>query len=122
MTDRADRLRTERNIWLSTVRPDGRPHLSPTWFVWLDDRLWICTGADYVKTRNVRDDPRVMFALEDANEPVVGHGTVEVHQRPYPDEVIDAFGEKFAWDIRRTDDADGPFDALWEITVERWVT
>ena len=30
---RVDRfLREEPVVWLSTVRPDGAPHLVPTWF------------------------------------------------------------------------------------------
>src|SRR5256885_2571611 len=28
------RLRHEPIIWLSSVRPDGRPHLVPVWFLW----------------------------------------------------------------------------------------
>ena len=118
---RDERLREERNLWLATTRPDGRPHLTPIWFVWHRSRFWICTGAGAVKTRNVRATPTVVLALEDGNDPIVAEGTVTLHERPYPDDVVDAFGAKFGWDIRRTDDADGPFDALWEIAVDRWV-
>ena len=32
-------LAEERVVWLSTVRPDGTPHLVPTWFVWNGDAL-----------------------------------------------------------------------------------
>ena len=28
------RLRTDQIAWLGTVRPDGRPHLVPIWFLW----------------------------------------------------------------------------------------
>jgi hypothetical protein len=28
-----ERMTAARNYWLSTVRPDGRPHLSPVWGV-----------------------------------------------------------------------------------------
>jgi hypothetical protein len=27
-------LRALRSIWISTTRPDGRPHAVPVWFVW----------------------------------------------------------------------------------------
>ena len=30
--------------WLSTVRPDGRPHVTPLLGVWLDGGLYFCTG------------------------------------------------------------------------------
>ena len=34
------RLQTERNIWLATTRPNGKPHLIPIWFVWLNERFY----------------------------------------------------------------------------------
>ena len=30
--------------WLSTVRPDGRPHVTPLLGIWLDGALYFCTG------------------------------------------------------------------------------
>ncbi|MFJ8363696.1 pyridoxamine 5'-phosphate oxidase family protein [Streptomyces sp. NPDC093984] len=32
-----DRLARERNAWLCTVRPDGSPHVTPVWFLYLHD-------------------------------------------------------------------------------------
>jgi len=29
-----DRLAQEFVVWLSTTRPDGRPHIVPVWFSW----------------------------------------------------------------------------------------
>lgn len=46
---------------------------------------------------------------------------VTLHERSYPEPVAEAFLTRFDRDIRRSDDVDGPFDALWEITVDRWV-
>ena len=39
--------------WLSTVRPDGRPHVTPLIAVWLDDSLYFCTGPTERKARNL---------------------------------------------------------------------
>jgi nitroimidazol reductase NimA-like FMN-containing flavoprotein (pyridoxamine 5'-phosphate oxidase superfamily) len=39
--------------WLSTVRPDGRPHVTPLLAVWLDDALYFCTGRDERKAKNL---------------------------------------------------------------------
>jgi F420H(2)-dependent biliverdin reductase len=121
MTTRTERLMTERNVWLATVRADGRPHLTPIWFVWHGGRMWVCTSAESVKTRNVRSNPNVMVSLEDGNAPVVGVGSVTLHERPFPDDVVAAFLSKFEWDINRLDDPDGDFRALWEIEIERWM-
>ncbi len=29
-----ERLRSNEMVWLTTVRPDGRPHSVPVWFLW----------------------------------------------------------------------------------------
>jgi PPOX class probable F420-dependent enzyme len=115
---RTQRLLTEQNVWLATVRPDGRPHLTPIWFVWTDDHLWVCTGADSVKVRNVRRNPKVSVALESGNSPVAGEGTAHVHVGGTPPPpVVDAFVAKYDWDI--TSDAD--YGALIEIEIVKWL-
>src|ERR1035441_8333255 len=39
--------------WLSSVRPDGRPHVTPLLGVWLDGALYFCTGPDERKAKNL---------------------------------------------------------------------
>ena len=39
--------------WLSTVRPDGRPHVTPLLAIWLDGALYFCTGPEERKARNL---------------------------------------------------------------------
>ena len=41
------RLQTEANIWLATVRPDGQPHLVPLWFAWHEGQIFLCTRPGY---------------------------------------------------------------------------
>jgi len=40
-------------FWISTVRADGRPHVTPLPAVWHDDALYFCTGADEQKGVNL---------------------------------------------------------------------
>jgi hypothetical protein len=47
--------------WLSTVRPDGRPHVTPLIAVWLDGALHFCTGPTERKAKNLTDNPRVVL-------------------------------------------------------------
>jgi PPOX class probable F420-dependent enzyme len=66
---RIDRLLSqETTVWLSTVRPDGRPHLVPIWFSWDGQRLFVASKPNAVKVRNLRSNPRVMLALGDPDE------------------------------------------------------
>jgi nitroimidazol reductase NimA-like FMN-containing flavoprotein (pyridoxamine 5'-phosphate oxidase superfamily) len=39
--------------WLSTVRPDGRPHVTPLLGVWLHGALYFCTGPEERKAKNL---------------------------------------------------------------------
>jgi general stress protein 26 len=46
-------------FWLSTVRSDGRPHVTPLVAVWLDGALHFCTGAEEQKAHNLRANSHV---------------------------------------------------------------
>jgi PPOX class probable F420-dependent enzyme len=63
-----ERLRTEQIIWLSSTRPDGRPHLVPVWFLWENPGILIFSRPDNQKIRNLRQNPNVMLALEAADQ------------------------------------------------------
>jgi general stress protein 26 len=46
--------------WITTVRRDGRPHVSPLVAVWFDGALWFTTGAAEQKEVNLRTNPQVV--------------------------------------------------------------
>jgi len=112
------RLLTDRNVWLATTRPNGKPHLIPIWFVWVDEKFYICTGEGSVKTRNVLGNPRASVALEDGNKPLIAECRVERMTQPYPPPVVQAFLEKYAWNIT----TDAAYNALLMLTPEKWLT
>ena len=47
-------LETAELFWISTVRADGRPHVTPVVAVWLDNALHFSTGANEQKAVNLR--------------------------------------------------------------------
>ena len=53
-------LETAEIYWLSTVRPDGRPHCTPLIAVWLDGALFFSTGAEERKHRNLSENRNVL--------------------------------------------------------------
>jgi PPOX class probable F420-dependent enzyme len=66
---RADRfLAQEPVVWLSSVRPDGCPHIVPVWFTWDGEALVVFSKPGAQKVRNVRATHVVMLALGDADE------------------------------------------------------
>ena len=46
-------------FWISTVRPDGRPHVTPLVAVWLDGALHFCTGPTEQKAINLSHNANV---------------------------------------------------------------
>ena len=104
------RLTTESNIWLATVRPNGTPHLAPIWFVWVEDKAYVCTSAESVKARNMQAQPIVSFSLENGNAPVVLEGRAHLIES-VPPVVVDAFQRKYDWNIL----TDTTFDQVIEI-------
>jgi hypothetical protein len=49
-------------FWVSTVRPDGRPHVTPLLAVWLDDALYFCTGERERKAENLGRNRHCLLA------------------------------------------------------------
>jgi general stress protein 26 len=54
-------LDTAELFWISSVRRDGRPHVTPLPAVWTDDCLHFCTGADEQKAVNITGNPEVVL-------------------------------------------------------------
>jgi nitroimidazol reductase NimA-like FMN-containing flavoprotein (pyridoxamine 5'-phosphate oxidase superfamily) len=111
------RLHREQIIWLATVRLAGRPHLVPIWHVWHAGKVYISTGQDSVKMRNIRRQPQVVLALPNAMDVVLVRGVA----RPAPeldDELAPHFMRKFDWDFR----LDGEYGGLVEITPIKILT
>jgi Pyridoxamine 5'-phosphate oxidase len=53
-------LETAQLSWITTVRTDGRPHVTPLVAVWVDDTVHFCTGPDEQKARNLAGNPSVV--------------------------------------------------------------
>ncbi|HEY5439368.1 MAG TPA: pyridoxamine 5'-phosphate oxidase family protein [Acidimicrobiales bacterium] len=48
-------------FWISTVRQDGRPHVTPLVAVWMDDALFFSTGDGEQKAVNLRSNSNVVL-------------------------------------------------------------
>jgi general stress protein 26 len=55
------RLQNAEVYWLSTVRPDGRPHVTSLLSVWSDDALYFCTGPSERKAKNLARNPHCVI-------------------------------------------------------------
>jgi general stress protein 26 len=100
------RLGREMNIWIATVREDGRPHLTPVWFVWLDNKLYFSTGSDTQKFANLYGNQNVALALPDTNSVVIIEGEAHASDRATTESLAEFFYNKYEWDFRYDDVAD----------------
>lgn len=129
---RAFVVSTARTAQVATVRSDGRPHVAPVWVDIDDDvpgdpQLVFMTGAETVKGRNLRREPRVMLAFDDEQPPfafVTAEGTAQLS---------DNLAELKAWGARlgarylgpdraaEMGERNGvPGELLVRVTVEKW--
>ncbi|MFI7387305.1 pyridoxamine 5'-phosphate oxidase family protein [Streptomyces sp. NPDC049813] len=118
--DTLDRLRTERDMWVSTAHVDHGPHQVPLWFAWDGRAVWMCTGAASATARNIREDPRVRLALSHTFDVVTLQGEAETFDAAaVPPDAAAAFAEKFGWDPRR-EDAPYHYLRVTPRTVRAW--
>ena len=59
--DARSRWQQAELYWLSTVRPDGRPHVTPLIAVWHDEAAYFCTGPKEQKAKNLQANPDVVL-------------------------------------------------------------
>ena len=91
-----ERLRSDEMVWLTTVRPDGRPHNIPVWFLWESATILIFSQPNSQKIRNLRQNQSVTLALDDTKKGVVIlEGTAELLGRGDGSAALQAYGEKY---------------------------
>ena len=97
-------LRDDPVVWLSSVQPDGRPHLVPVWFHWDGERIVAFSKPHARKVDNLRDDPRVMVAVGTPG-PDFGVELIEaiamLPESPAADVMPAGFGTKYRELLRR---------------------
>jgi nitroimidazol reductase NimA-like FMN-containing flavoprotein (pyridoxamine 5'-phosphate oxidase superfamily) len=54
-------LEFAETFWVTTVRSDGRPHVTPLVAVWIDDAISFCTGPTEQKAVNLRTNQNVIL-------------------------------------------------------------
>jgi hypothetical protein len=72
-----ERLERARNYWLATTRPDGRPHVTPVWGVWVDGVLYFDGLPSTRWARNLAANPSAAVHLESGDDVVILEGVVE---------------------------------------------
>jgi general stress protein 26 len=100
--------------WVSTVRPDGRPHVTPVVAVWVDDALYFTSGPGEQKSKNLASNRQCAVTTgcntwDDGFDIVVHGAAVVVRDRSLLQKVADAFLAKYGSDWAFDVDNDGSF-------------
>ena len=97
-------LRSDPVVWLSSVQPDGRPHLVPVWFHWDGERIVAFSKPQARKVGNLRDQPRVMLAVGTPGpefEVELIEATAELPEARAAELMPSGFGAKYGDLLRR---------------------
>ncbi|MBP2454267.1 pyridoxamine 5'-phosphate oxidase family protein [Mycolicibacterium lutetiense] len=111
--------------WLTTVRGDGRPHVTPLVGLWTDDAFVFCTGPTEQKARNLQAGTAVVVTTGtntwNAGLDVVVEGTaVRVTGLQRLTALADAYRAKYGddWDFACDDqvfDPDGEAAIVYQV-------
>lgn len=93
-------LATAEIFWVSTVRPDGRLHVTPVIAAWHDGVLYFSTGPQEQKARNLAHDGHCALttgrnALTEGLDLVIEGRAERVVEPAVLDEVIAAYEAKY---------------------------
>ena len=87
-------------FWLSTVRPDGRPHVTPLLAVWNENALYFTTGPEERKARNLEQNTHCVLTtghngLDDGLDVVVEGTAAKVDDETELGRVAGAYESKY---------------------------
>jgi nitroimidazol reductase NimA-like FMN-containing flavoprotein (pyridoxamine 5'-phosphate oxidase superfamily) len=90
-------------FWISTVRADGRPHVTPVVAVWAEGAVWFSTGDGEQKFANLRGNQHVVMTTgcnrwDGGMDVMVEGDAVQVTDEALLTRVAEVFASK--WDGR----------------------
>jgi general stress protein 26 len=99
-TDAEQQLQDAEVFWLSTVRPEGRPHVVPLIAVLLDSALYFATSQEERKVKNLLQNNHVTIttgcnALSEGLDIVVEGKAMAVNDDATLRRVADAYAAKY---------------------------
>ena len=93
-------LAKSHNYWITTVRPDGRPHTMVVWGLWLANIFYFSTGRNSQKSKNLNSNPNCVVCNERAQEAVIVEGKAsEVGKRAARKRFFRLYEGKYKFDM-----------------------
>ncbi|GCE13701.1 TIGR03667 family PPOX class F420-dependent oxidoreductase [Tengunoibacter tsumagoiensis] len=120
-----ERLRSDEIAWLNTVRPDGRPHSIPVWFLWEEESILIFSKPDNQKIRNLRQNHFVTLTLDNTRgggDVVILEGTAELLEVGAANASIPTYNEKYSDGLKRIGVSPENFTKLYSQPIRIAIT
>lgn len=98
------RLHKDIIAWLTTVRPDGRPHSVAVWFLWDGESILIFSKPNQQKLVNIQHNPHVLLAIDNTNngsDPITIEGQATLLTDTDINVTLPAYVEKYSEGIKR---------------------
>ena len=107
--------------WITTVRADGRPHVTPLIGVWHDGALHFCTGIGEQKARNLEHNAQVALttgsnAWDSGLDVVVEGAAVRITDPGALQQIADAYEAKYG-SVWHFDVIDGGFGSREDLVA-----
>jgi hypothetical protein len=98
-----------RTYWLTTIRPDGRPHVMPLLGLWLDGAFYFLTGERTRKGQNLSGNRECVLTFGSQTIPaldfVIEGEATRVTGKDELQRVVDAYASKMGWPLEIRDGA-----------------
>jgi len=103
-------LETAMIYWLSTVKPNGQPHVTPLIAVWLDGAIYFCTGEDERKAKNIAANSLCAITtgcnlMSEGLDVVLEGNAVRISDTTTLQRIADLYKSKYDWDFEVRDSA-----------------
>jgi hypothetical protein len=101
------------DYWLTTINPNGHPHVMPLFGVWSEGHLYFTSNPDAQKAKNVEQNPHVVMATKGNTLDLIVEGEARrVSDEATLQRIADVYRQKYGWPITVENDAyDAPFGA-----------
>jgi general stress protein 26 len=108
-TDATKLLESAEIYWISSVRPEGRPHVTPMMAIWQHDALYFSTGAEERKNLNLVANPHCVITTgcnkmqDEAIDIVLEGEAVRIEDDTTLQRLAEAYRTKYGWEFTPRD-------------------
>ena len=113
-------LKGFRSIWISTTRPNGKPHAAPVWYTWDSRHIYFVTDPASQKGKNLASQPAIVVHAGDGDDAIILEGSVELVTEPGERARLNqAYMEKYIDPHSGAQATIGEHDTVYQVNVKR---